>query len=272
MAARLNHIAIVSQDCQRGSEFYKTLFGMKGGESKTTKTADPKLRAVELSDGYVGINFNGRKPGYRGELHHFGFEVDDIDAVYTRIRARYPSIKASKRPSNRPFAALTTHDPEGNFFDLSHKNWELRRGIYAEEGWEQARRVHHIKLRVIDAAKVANFYKEVLQLEEEDKALEDPNFYLTDGRMTLIVAPWDIDDFTGAGIDGPGLEHVGFKVESIDAVQREAESFRKSNSESAGMTVPQGIGGEIRLGIIASCRYGQCQLADPDGIFVDLSQ
>jgi catechol 2,3-dioxygenase-like lactoylglutathione lyase family enzyme len=272
MAARLNHIAIVSQDCQRESEFYKIMLGMKGGESKTTKTADPKLRAVELSDGYVGINFNGRKPGYRGELHHFGFEVDDIDAVCARIHDRYPKIKASKRPSNRPFAALTTHDPEGNCFDLSHQNWELRRGIYAEQGWEQARRVHHIKLRVIDPAKTANFYKEVLQLDEEEKALEDPNFYLTDGRVTLIVAPWDIDDFTGAGIEGPGLEHIGFKVESIDAIQREVESLRQANPESAGMTVPQGVGGEIRLGLIASCRYGQCQLADPDGVFVDFLQ
>jgi catechol 2,3-dioxygenase-like lactoylglutathione lyase family enzyme len=272
MAARLNHIAIVTQDCQRESEFYKVVFGMRGGESKTTKTVNPKLRAVELSDGHLGINFNGRKPGYRGELHHFGFDVDDINSVCARIRDRYPKIKPSKRPSNRPFAALTTHDPEGNFFDLSNQTWELRRGIYAEEGWEQQRRVHHIKLRVMDPAKIAGFYKEILDLEEEEKALQDPNFYLTDGRVTLIIAPWDIDDFTGAGIEGPGLEHIGFKVENIDAVLRELGTLRESNPDVAGMTVPQGVGGEVRLGLIESCRYGQCQVADPDGIFVDFSQ
>ena len=38
-------------------------------------------------------------------------------------------------------------------------------------------------------------------LQEADKALEDPNFYLTDGKMTLIIAPWKMSDFEGAGIE-----------------------------------------------------------------------
>jgi hypothetical protein len=39
-----------------------------------------------------------------------------------------------------------------------------------------------------------------------------------------------MSDFEGAGIDRPGLEHVGFKVESVEAVKKEL-AVRESNPE-----------------------------------------
>src|SRR6202022_167380 len=94
-----------------------------------------------------------------------------------------------------------------------------RRDVFVEAVREQARRIHHIKLRVMNPTAIASFYRDLFDLKEEEKALEDPNFYLTDGKVTLIIAPWKMSDFEGAGIDRPGIEHIGYKVESVEAVK-----------------------------------------------------
>ena len=112
----------------------------------------------------------------------------------------------------------------------------------------------------------------MFDLPEAEKALEDPNFYLTDGKMTLIIAPWKMSDFEGAGIDRPGLEHVGFKVESVEAVKKELAALREANPEMRERIISEPSEGERRLALIASCRHGQHQCSSPDGVFIDLSE
>jgi len=109
-------------------------------------------------------------------------------------------------------------------------------------------------------------------LREEEKALEDPNCYLTDGKVTLIIAPWKMSDFEGAGIDRPGLEHVGFKVESVEAVKRELIALRESDPAMRERIVSEPKEGERRLALIASCRHGKHQFSDPDGVFIDIGE
>jgi catechol-2,3-dioxygenase len=135
---------------------------------------------------------------------------------------------------------------------------------------EQPRRIHHIKLRVMNPINIAAFYRDSFDLKEADKALEDPNFYLTDGKVTLIIAPWKMSDFEGAGIDRPGLEHLGFKVEDVAAVKRDLAALREANPEMRERTIAEPSEGERRLALIASCRHAQYQLSSPDGIFVDI--
>src|SRR5262249_17216693 len=118
----------------------------------------------------------------------------------------------------------------------------------------------------------ADFYRDSFDLKEAEKALEDPNFYLTDGRVTLIIAPWKMSDFEGAGIDRPGLEHLGFKVESVEAVKKELSALRETDPEMNERIVSEPSEGERRLALIASCRHGQHQLSDPDGVFIDISE
>jgi hypothetical protein len=88
--------------------------------------------------------------------------------------------------------------------------------------------------------------------------------------MTLIVAPWKMSDFEGAGIDRPGLEHVGFKVEDVGAVKRELAALREANPEMRERIISEPSEGERRLALIASCRHGQFHCSSPDGIFVDV--
>ncbi len=235
MLTKIQHAAIISENFVREARFFEAAFGMKRSKpgSEEEEKAIRTNYAVSVSDGYVGMTIIGRKPGYVPGLHHFGLDVDDVDEAIRRIKKAYPEVAVLKRPSNRPFATFGAHDPEGNYFDLTQEGMSNRRDVYNEQQREQPRRMHHIKLRVMNAPAMAAFYRDLFDLKEDEKALEDPNFYLTDGRMTLIIAPWKMSDFEGAGIDRPGIEHLGFKVESVDAVKKELAALRESRSGDA---------------------------------------
>jgi predicted enzyme related to lactoylglutathione lyase len=274
MFTRIQHAAIVSENFVREAKFYESIFGMK--RSKPGSAEEEKAirtnYAMSISDGYVGVTVIGRKPGYIPGLHHFGIDVDDVQEAIARIHKNYPEVAVLKRPSNRPFATFGAHDPEGNYFDLTQEGMSNRRGVYVEQQREQPRRIHHLKLRVMNPAAIAAFYRDLFDLQEVEKAREDPNYYLTDGKITLIIAPWKMSDFEGAGIDRPGLEHVGFKVESVEAVKRELAALREANPEMRERVVSEPSEGERRVALIASCRHGQHQCSSPDGVFVDISE
>jgi predicted enzyme related to lactoylglutathione lyase len=274
MPTKIQHAAIVSENFVREAKFYEAIFGMKRSKpgSEEEQKAIRNNYAVSISDGYVGVTVIGRKPGYIPGLHHFGVDVDDVDQAMSRIKKNYPEVAVLKRPSNRPFATYGAHDPEGNYFDLTQEGMSNRRDVYVQQQREQPRRIHHLKLRVMNPSKIAAFYRDSFDLTEAEKALEDPNFYLTDGKMTLIIAPWKMSDFEGAGIDRPGLEHIGFKVESVESVKTELAALREANAEMREPIISETSEGERRLALIASCRHGQHQCSSPDGVFIDLSE
>lgn len=274
MPTKIQHAAIVSENFVREAKFYEAIFGMKRSKpgSEEEQKAIRNNYAVSISDGYVGVTVIGRKPGYIPGLHHFGVDVDDVDEAMSRIKKNYPEVAVLKRPSNRPFATYGAHDPEGNYFDLTQEGMSNRRDVYVQQQREQPRRIHHLKLRVMNPSKIAAFYRDSFDLTEAEKALEDPNFYLTDGKMTLIIAPWRMSDFEGAGIDRPGLEHIGFQVESVESVKTELAALREANAEMRERIISEPSEGERRLALIASCRHGQHQCSSPDGVFIDLSE
>ena len=161
MLTRIQHFAIVSENFVREAKFYESVFGMnrsKPGSEEEQKAIRTNY-AVSISDGYVGVTVIGRKPGYVPGLHHFGVDVDDVDEAIARISKNYPDVAVLKRPSNRPFATYGAHDPEGNYFDLTQEGMSNRRDVYAvapgspqvEQQREQPRRIHHLKLRVMNA-------------------------------------------------------------------------------------------------------------------------
>jgi predicted enzyme related to lactoylglutathione lyase len=272
MLTKIQHAAIVSENFVREARFYESVLGMKRSKpgSAEEEKAIRNNYAVSISDGYVGVTVIGRKPGYVPGLHHFGVDVDDIDEAIRRIKKNYPDVAVLKRPSNRPFATYGAHDPEGNYFDLTQEGMSNRRGVYTEAQREQERRIHHVKLRVMNPANIAGFFRDSFDLREEEKALEDPNYYLTDGKVTLIIAPWKMSDFEGAGIDSPGIEHIGFKVENVEAVKKDLAALRESNPEFNERIVSVPEEGERRVALIATCRYGRHVFSSPDGVFVDI--
>jgi hypothetical protein len=105
-----------------------------------------------------------------------------------------------------------------------------------------------------------------------EKPAGDSNYYLSDGRITLIVSPWRIEEFAGTGIERPAPEHIGFKVESLAAFRKDVEALSVEYPESAPRPMKPGSEGEARLKLFTQCKYGEYQLADPDGVLIDVSE
>ena len=188
MFAKIKHLAIISDNYALLSRFYEALFGMKTGKSPRHESA------VAIGDGYVGMNIIPQKLGRQAGLEHFGLEVKNVEEVNVRLREKYPAVQLIKRPTNRPFAGISTHDPEGYVFDLSQQDMTNRAEVYVEGEWKQDRTVSHFVLRALHPANLAKFYREIYELQELEKPGDDPNHYLTDGRVTLVVSPWSIND------------------------------------------------------------------------------
>jgi hypothetical protein len=118
---------------------------------------------------------------------------------------------------------------------------------------------------------LAEFYMDVFELSEEPKALEDPNHYLTDGKVTLALTPWSIEDYQGTEHRGPGLDHIGFKVESVDNFKQDIEVLTGVDPEWLSPKTPiLQSENEVVMSLLARCRYGKHQLCDPEGNLLDV--
>jgi catechol 2,3-dioxygenase-like lactoylglutathione lyase family enzyme len=266
MSARLKHIALVSDQYALQGRFYEAAFGMRGAADTRPE------RAVTVSDGYVGLNINPRKAGRPAGLDHFGLEVPEVPPVLERLRAKYPAVHTVERPSTRPFAGISTHDPAGNVFDLSQQDMKNRTSVYVEDETQQPRRISHLALRTLNAEQLAEFYADIYGLRPVERKPRDANFYLTDGRVTLVLMPWRITDFEGTGIVRPGPDHIGFEVESLAALKERLQALGDNNPHLR----PRPLGGregEARLKLFAaSCPCGEYRLADVDGVLLDVSE
>jgi predicted enzyme related to lactoylglutathione lyase len=263
MFAKLNHVAIVSDNYAAQGIFYRALFDLKSGSSARFDTS-----ALALGDGYVGMNINPRVPGRQGGFDHFGIQVEDVDAVRERVAKKWPKIEIVTRPGNRPFAALGIHDPSGNYFDLSQKGLKNRAQVYEKPAWEQDRVFSHFALRAIDADMLAEFYGEVFELP----VTRENGFYrLSDGRISFVIIPWKISDYNGSGIERPALDHLGFEVESIEAFDRDLTMFRR-NPQMHPKTFDNSEEGAVRLALFEKTGLGDRYLADIDGVLLAIRE
>ena len=268
MFAQINHMAMISPRYPMLDKFYQAVFGLK--PSKTSRPAS----AITIGDGYVGLNLIPRRDGYVEGLDHFGMVVDDVEPVLERMQKRHRNANVVKRPSARPFAAYSGHDPDGNVFDLAQKKGDTRKEVYAEiaaEGWAQDRYLNKFALCTPNAEACAAFYRDVFELEPVNRKSDAPGYHLTNGRVTLSVLPWSIPVFEGISIKRPGPDHIGFHVENIEA-------FKKHMSEVAGMNpylAPVPLGGSpesaVRERFFAKHATGKFQMTDPDGTWIDIT-
>ena len=148
-------------------------------------------------------------------------------------------VDVVKRPSNRPFADYSTHDPQGNIFDLMQPGKKEVKGVWLDPNQKHERSIKHITIRAMNPEALAQFYVDVYGFKEEEKALEDPNFYLTDGTVTLVLAPWKIKDYYGTEHKAPGMDHIGFKVESLETFKKDVELLAKADSGVARTQIAQ---------------------------------
>src|SRR5262252_1736934 len=147
MFAQINHVAIISHQYYALGKFYEAVFGLKAYGNRPAS-------AITIGDGYVGLNLIPRRDGYIGGLDHFGMLVDDVGPVLERMKQKHGSAAIVKRPSTRPYAAYSGHDPDGNVFDLAQKKNDTRVDLYAQQakdGWNQDRYFNKFAIRTPNA-------------------------------------------------------------------------------------------------------------------------
>ena len=118
--AKIRHIAICSNDTPKLAEFYTSTFGMH----EVNRQEGAQGLAIFLSDGYVNLAVlpaaaNGGKEG----LYHFGFHVDDVEAIGRLGKDAGAQTGIAPRPRDGRYAEFRIHDPVGTGIDLAEKGW-----------------------------------------------------------------------------------------------------------------------------------------------------
>jgi len=267
VSVQINHMAIISPRYPNLGKFYEAVFGLKPA-SRNRPAA-----AITIGDGYTGLNIIPRRDGYIEGIDHFGMLVDEVAPVKERMQKKFPKANVVQRPSARPFAAFSGHDPDGNVFDLAQRKGDTRKEIYADiaaQGWAQDRYLNRFAIRTPNAEACAEFYSDVFGLTPAN-ARGAEGWHLSDGRVTLSILPWSPGLFAGMSVKRPGPDHIGFRVGDIAA-------FKAQVAEIAGMNpylapVPLGGSGEseTRRELFAGSASGQWQMCDPDGNWIDVS-
>jgi predicted enzyme related to lactoylglutathione lyase len=126
--AKLRHIALVVKDLERTASFYERALGFKRSELSESATA----RRIFLSDGetniallqYKGATGSGLDdPSSFSGLHHFGFQVDDLEKAQASIEAAGATFYFDLGNPDEEGFERKFRDPEGNIFDINTKGW-----------------------------------------------------------------------------------------------------------------------------------------------------
>jgi catechol 2,3-dioxygenase-like lactoylglutathione lyase family enzyme len=267
MFASINHCAIISHQYTLLAKFYEAAFGFRHSSFRVTN-------APLVADGYVGMQIIPRRDGYVGGLDHFGMAVDDVGTVLERMQKKHKKANVVKRPSTRPYAAYSAHDPDGNVFDLAVKNEDNRKDLYKElaEGAKSTdNTINRFAIRTPNAEECAAFYCEVFELQPINRKTGVPGYHLTDGRMTLSIMPWSIPVFENMSIKRPGPDHLGIRVADLAAFKTRLAQIAGENPYLAPVPLGGSPESDVRRRFFERNALGKFQMADPDGNWLDIS-
>lgn len=128
--ARIQHLAIASQNPEAQAEFYKKVFGFE----EIRRIDNPRARGVILTDGAINISVLyfkqdqlDRGLDYTG-LHHFGVFVEDLDGTAQRCldngAVAYDELPEEATEVNyRPKRSDKFKGPENSLFDIADHPW-----------------------------------------------------------------------------------------------------------------------------------------------------
>jgi catechol 2,3-dioxygenase-like lactoylglutathione lyase family enzyme len=132
--ARIKHIALTTKEPAKVADFYKAAFGLK--ELRRSPNG-----AVFLTDGHIHIavlnhkdehapDMDAHGPNFSG-IHHFGFEVDDLDGACQKLEAAHGQRLTAKGESDAAMRdgvhanfEMKWAGPDGVVMDISHTGWE----------------------------------------------------------------------------------------------------------------------------------------------------
>jgi catechol 2,3-dioxygenase-like lactoylglutathione lyase family enzyme len=129
-------------------------------------------------------------------------------------------------------------------------------------------KIKHIAISTQDVDKTAKFYIEVFGMKEVGK-VNSPGargYYLTDGDLNLAILNFKNDAVAGVerGKDWNGIHHIGFQVESLEAIAERLAAAGSQPRDDVNQAL--GVGGGHRYANV------EVKYSGPDGVMLDVSE
>jgi catechol 2,3-dioxygenase-like lactoylglutathione lyase family enzyme len=130
-------------------------------------------------------------------------------------------------------------------------------------------KIKHIAISAQDVDATAKFFTEVFGMKEVGKfdGHGARGYYLSDGDLNLAILNFKNDAVAGAerGKDWYGLHHIGFQVESLDAIHGKLAAAGSQPRDDVNAAL--GVGrGQRQEGNV------EVKYAGPDGVMIDVSE
>jgi catechol 2,3-dioxygenase-like lactoylglutathione lyase family enzyme len=250
--ARIRYLALLCADPSVLARFYQQNFGLT--ELGRTVAGD-----ISLTDGGYKLTLFRLRPELRElrmetGLHHLGLEVDNIDEVVARYRARYPRGTVIPESSDLAHGEVRIHDPECNPVTLSQRSFGL------DGAPQRVPRIAHIALNALDTEGVRDFYRDVFGFRElfeaHKESMKRPGYrnkHVGDGHTNVAIQAF----YSGEEAHEArfGIAHFGFLVPDSKAMAERVQA--------TGATV------KARP---AHRTQSEIRMRDPEGNGCDLSQ
>jgi glyoxylase I family protein len=130
-------------------------------------------------------------------------------------------------------------------------------------------KIKHIALSTQDPEKTARFYADVFgmkQIGRVDHATVS-GYFLTDGDLNLAILKFKNDAVAGAerGKDFSGIHHIGFQVESLEAIAERLAAAGSERRDDVNDALGVGQSSERRINV-------EVKYSGPDGVMLDVSE
>lgn len=113
VATRMEHVHVGVASIDASADWYRRAFGFE----VRYDDAGPRGRCAHVGTDsfYVAMSEIGRKPR-RGDIYHFGFTVDDLDAFKARLRRE--GISVGEEAGRKEGDAVYLYDPDGHEIEV----------------------------------------------------------------------------------------------------------------------------------------------------------
>jgi catechol 2,3-dioxygenase-like lactoylglutathione lyase family enzyme len=221
---KLRHIAFISDEPKKLSDFYQKYFGFeecKVFPSGSRMVIDPLFNLAFLKSRgdqagpVVGTHrADGAEVERTSGIHHYGFMVDDLQQAVSKLppnlkRGDSPQISAGVGgPEGARPAEVRFIDPWGNNVDLSS------RGFLGREE-KKLPGVRLLAVQVPDPDEACDFYRTQFDLEVVRRD-GDGTIRLSDGIVTLLLTKTKTRP-------KPGVQYFGIQVDDLARARKRLE-------------------------------------------------
>src|SRR5207245_4333580 len=144
-----------------------------------------------------------------------------------------------------------------------------RTAVHARSVEDAMAKIKHIALSTQDPDKTARFYIDVFGMKEIGK-INNPNtsgYYLSDGDLNLAILKFKNDAVAGVerGKDYSGIHHIGFQVESLEAIAEKLAAAGSQPRDDVNQALGVGHGRQQHGNV-------EVKYSGPDGVMLDVSQ